>query len=98
MGDKDFVKPLLERHAKVHFGRVRMKPGKPLTFATLDRPGELSDHMLTTRCVPCMQGLELCSCSSKSVSLHAAESVAKAVKYAASLNHQDLNSLQAASA
>ncbi len=39
MGDKDFVKPLLERHAKVHFGRVRMKPGKPLTFATLDRPG-----------------------------------------------------------
>lgn len=41
MGDKDFVKPLLERHAKVHFGRVRMKPGKPLTFATLDRPGEI---------------------------------------------------------
>lgn len=41
MGDKDFVKPLLERHAMVHFGRVRMKPGKPLTFATLDRPGDL---------------------------------------------------------
>ncbi len=40
MGDKDFVKPLLERHATVHFGRVRMKPGKPLTFATLDRPGK----------------------------------------------------------
>ena len=39
MGDKDFVKPQLERHAKVHFCRVRMKPGKPLTFATLDRPG-----------------------------------------------------------
>ncbi len=38
MGDKDLVKPLLERHATVHFGRVRMKPGKSLTFATLDRP------------------------------------------------------------
>jgi gephyrin len=39
MGDKDFVKPLLEKRAHVHFGRVRMKPGKPLTFATLDEPG-----------------------------------------------------------
>lgn len=41
MGDKDFVKPLLEQHATVHFGRVLMKPGKPLTFATLDVPGAL---------------------------------------------------------
>ena len=40
MGDKDYVKPLLERHAEVHFGRVCMKPGKPLTFATLEAPGE----------------------------------------------------------
>ncbi|KAK9855769.1 hypothetical protein WJX84_007092 [Apatococcus fuscideae] len=38
MGDKDLVKPLLERQGKVHFGKVRMKPGKPLTFATLDVP------------------------------------------------------------
>lgn len=60
MGDKDFVKPLLERHARVHFGRVRMKPGKPLTFATLDRPGvteatsahrQLSTHACS--CVMC---------------------------------------------
>ena len=37
MGDRDLVKPLLEAlGAKVHFGRVLMKPGKPLTFATLD--------------------------------------------------------------
>jgi gephyrin len=36
MGDKDLVKPLLERSGKVHFGRVLMKPGKPLTFATLE--------------------------------------------------------------
>lgn len=39
MGDRDLVKPLLEScGAKVHFGRVKMKPGKPLTFATLDLP------------------------------------------------------------
>lgn len=37
MGSRDLVKPILEEIATVHFGRVRMKPGKPLTFATLDR-------------------------------------------------------------
>lgn len=35
MGDKDFVKPLLESRGTVHFGKVCMKPGKPLTFATI---------------------------------------------------------------
>ncbi|XP_051164081.1 molybdenum cofactor synthesis protein cinnamon [Leptopilina boulardi] len=36
MGDKDFLKPVLEQnfHAVVHFGRLNMKPGKPMTFAT----------------------------------------------------------------
>ncbi len=39
MGKLDLVKPLLERHGTVHFGRVTMKPGKPLTFVTVgDRP------------------------------------------------------------
>ena len=38
MGDKDFIKPLLERHGKVFFGKVKMKPGKPLTFATIQLP------------------------------------------------------------
>jgi len=38
MGDRDLIKPLLEKRGKVHFGRVLMKPGKPLTFATLRRP------------------------------------------------------------
>ena len=28
MGDRDLVKPLLERRGKIHFGRVLMKPGK----------------------------------------------------------------------
>uniref|UniRef100_A0A383W652 Molybdopterin biosynthesis protein CNX1 n=1 Tax=Tetradesmus obliquus TaxID=3088 RepID=A0A383W652_TETOB len=39
MGDRDLLKPLLERKGSVHFGRVLMKPGKPLTFATLSLPG-----------------------------------------------------------
>ncbi|KXZ48662.1 hypothetical protein GPECTOR_26g565 [Gonium pectorale] len=38
MGDRDLIKPLLERQGVVHFGRVWMKPGKPLTFATLELP------------------------------------------------------------
>ncbi|GJP53026.1 hypothetical protein CLOM_g12172 [Closterium sp. NIES-68] len=43
MGDKDFVKPLLERLGTVHFGRVHMKPGKPLTFATIETPSDKTD-------------------------------------------------------
>ena len=38
MGDRDWVKPLLESNGRIHFGRVLMKPGKPLTFATLELP------------------------------------------------------------
>jgi len=40
MGDKDFIKPILERKGTVHFGKVKMKPGKPLTFATMDVPNK----------------------------------------------------------
>ncbi|KAK6926455.1 MoeA, C-terminal, domain IV [Dillenia turbinata] len=36
MGDRDFVKPLLQKRGTVFFGKVRMKPGKPLTFATVN--------------------------------------------------------------
>ncbi|GMH32502.1 hypothetical protein BSKO_00336 [Bryopsis sp. KO-2023] len=39
MGAKDLIKPLLESLGKVHFGKVKMKPGKPLTFATIDHNG-----------------------------------------------------------
>jgi gephyrin len=39
MGDLDLVKPLLEHAGKVHFGRLLMKPGKPLTFATAENAG-----------------------------------------------------------
>ncbi|XP_054790933.1 molybdopterin biosynthesis protein CNX1-like isoform X2 [Prosopis cineraria] len=35
MGDKDFIKPLLEKRGKVHFNKVCLKPGKPLTFAEI---------------------------------------------------------------
>lgn len=38
MGDTDLVKPMLERLGTVHFGRVLMKPGKPVTFATIKPP------------------------------------------------------------
>ncbi|KAH9619317.1 hypothetical protein KSS87_004052 [Heliosperma pusillum] len=35
MGDRDYVKPLLEKRGKMHFTKVLMKPGKPLTFAEM---------------------------------------------------------------
>ncbi len=35
VGTHDLVKPLLESLGEVHLGRVRLKPGKPFTFATL---------------------------------------------------------------
>ena len=39
MGDLDLLKPLLDHIGVVHFGRLRMKPGKPCTFATVERDG-----------------------------------------------------------
>lgn len=35
MGLRDYVKPLLAELGVVHFGRVAVKPGKPMTFATV---------------------------------------------------------------
>lgn len=35
MGELDLLKPLLAQRGQVHVGRVRMKPGKPMTFATV---------------------------------------------------------------
>jgi len=35
MGTRDLIKPILERLGTVHFGRVAVKPGKPLTFASV---------------------------------------------------------------
>lgn len=37
VGTHDLVKPLLESLGTVHIGRVKLKPGKPFTFATLER-------------------------------------------------------------
>ena len=39
MGELDYVKSILEATGAVHFGRLRMKPGKPLTFATVPVAG-----------------------------------------------------------
>jgi molybdopterin molybdotransferase len=36
VGTHDLVKPLLESLGRVHVGRVKLKPGKPFTFATLE--------------------------------------------------------------
>ena len=36
VGTHDLVKPLLESMGTVHIGRVKLRPGKPFTFATLD--------------------------------------------------------------
>eukprot|EP00850_Spirogloea_muscicola_P006819 SM000033S12340 [mRNA] locus=s33:255095:259522:- [translate_table: standard] len=49
MGDRDLVKPLLEARGQVHFGRVMMKPGKPLTFATVILE---PDHPRVGKCKP----------------------------------------------
>ena len=37
VGTHDLVKPLLESLGEVHVGRVKLRPGKPFTFATLPR-------------------------------------------------------------
>ncbi|ABU56805.1 molybdopterin molybdotransferase MoeA [Roseiflexus castenholzii] len=38
MGTRDLIKPLLAELGTVHFGRIAFKPGKPTTFATIERP------------------------------------------------------------
>jgi molybdopterin molybdotransferase len=40
-GAHDLVKPLFESLGTVHIGRVKLKPGKPFTFATIATPEEL---------------------------------------------------------
>ncbi|HEV8637999.1 MAG TPA: gephyrin-like molybdotransferase Glp [Chloroflexota bacterium] len=35
VGARDLIKPILEELGTVHFGRIALKPGKPLTFATV---------------------------------------------------------------
>lgn len=39
MGDLDLLKGLLADRGEIHFGRILMKPGKPLTFATAQIEG-----------------------------------------------------------
>ena len=47
MGDSDLIKPILEQKGKVYFGKVLMKPGKPLTFATIQgAEGKGAGHKL----------------------------------------------------
>ncbi|KZT50431.1 molybdenum cofactor biosynthesis protein [Calocera cornea HHB12733] len=41
MGSTDLLKPVIERYLNgtIHFGRVKVKPGKPTTFATMEYEG-----------------------------------------------------------
>ncbi|HEY1162311.1 MAG TPA: molybdopterin molybdotransferase MoeA [Candidatus Dormibacteraeota bacterium] len=39
VGTHDLIKPLLESLGTVHVGRVKLKPGKPFTFATIRTDG-----------------------------------------------------------
>lgn len=50
MGDRDLVKPMLEKRGEIHFGRLNMKPGKPLTFATVDVPASASSDLQQMLC------------------------------------------------
>src|SRR5439155_716310 len=43
VGTHDLVKPLLESLGTVHIGRVKLKPGKPFTFATIGIHAPLPD-------------------------------------------------------
>lgn len=58
MGELDLLKPLLARAGQIHFGRVRMKPGKPLTFATLParRPDGAGDPSQPARPIFALPG------------------------------------------
>jgi len=67
MGEKDFLKPFLEKEGLVHFGRINMKPGKPCTFAEVlidgksklvfGLPGNPVSSMtcFVLFCVPCIR-------------------------------------------
>lgn len=67
MGKRDVIKAVLEEIGTVHFGRVVMKPGKPLTFATVGSkpviglPGNpvsafVCFHLAVSRAVKTMAG------------------------------------------
>jgi molybdopterin molybdotransferase len=43
VGTHDLVKPLLESLGTVHVGRVKLKPGKPFTFATMPAHAPLAN-------------------------------------------------------
>lgn len=50
LGDRDRIKPNLDKLGVVHFGRIALKPGKPLTFATIDRSSNHKRPMLVFAC------------------------------------------------
>ena len=73
MGTADWLKPFLEQHGSVRFGRLAMKPGKPTTYATITAGDDVRRHffalpgnpasclvtarLLVTVAVRCLAGL-----------------------------------------
>ena len=47
MGVGDLLQPVIEHHLNgtIHFGRVRVKPGKPTTFATIPTPNGRTERV-----------------------------------------------------
>ena len=43
MGAADFIKPLLAEIGTIHFSKLKMKPGKPTTFASIRREGGVDE-------------------------------------------------------
>jgi len=56
MGDKDFIKPILERKGTVHFGKVAAPPPNPLNIITLTPLLSPEGHHSTHRGFPACSG------------------------------------------
>lgn len=60
MGDRDFVKPCLAKKGTIYFEKILMKPGKPLTFAELNKGSKrILAFGLPGNPVSCMVGFDL---------------------------------------
>lgn len=51
MGARDLIKPYLGEIGKVVFGRIKMKPGKPTTFAVVPRPSQAHGEASQESCL-----------------------------------------------
>jgi molybdenum cofactor synthesis domain-containing protein len=72
-GEKDHIPALLDAHGRVHFWKVRMKPGMPLLFGALDRALFLGLPAIPSRCSrPMRRSGVACSMACRAAPNHAA--------------------------